>query len=113
MNDQEKGWTRIAEHINELPFAGNDIAVIEFEGRKICVARRNGQAFAFSYKCPHACGILAFGHIDSNCHLVCPLHRYRFDMKNGRNVSGEGYYLKHWKVRIDEEGVFIGNQLNG
>jgi len=109
MNEHQPAWQKIAEHINELPFAENDIAVIEFEGRKICVARRDDRAFAFAYKCPHAGGILAHGHIDKNCHLVCPLHRYRFDMQNGRNVSGEGYYLKHWKVRIDEEGVFIAS----
>jgi hypothetical protein len=28
-------------------------------------------------------------------------------MCNGRNVSGEGYYLTHWRVRVDEEGVFV------
>jgi 3-phenylpropionate/trans-cinnamate dioxygenase ferredoxin subunit len=29
-------------------------------------------------------------------------------MKNGRNVSGEGYYLKHWPVVVQEDGVFVG-----
>jgi 3-phenylpropionate/trans-cinnamate dioxygenase ferredoxin subunit len=29
-------------------------------------------------------------------------------MKNGRNVSGEGYYMKHWPVDVREDGVFIG-----
>jgi 3-phenylpropionate/trans-cinnamate dioxygenase ferredoxin subunit len=29
-------------------------------------------------------------------------------MKNGRNVSGEGYYLKHWPVEVREEGVYVG-----
>jgi 3-phenylpropionate/trans-cinnamate dioxygenase ferredoxin subunit len=29
-------------------------------------------------------------------------------MKNGRNVSGEGYYLKHWPVELRGDGVFVG-----
>lgn len=106
---QNPSWTRIAEHPNELPFAENGIAVVEYEGRKICIGRKGDELFAFAYKCPHAGGILAYGHLDANGHLVCPLHRYRFDICNGRNVSGEGYYLKHWPVRVDEEGVFVGS----
>ncbi len=65
-------------------------------------------AFAFAYKCPHAGGILADGYIDALGNVVCPLHRYKYNMENGRNVSGEGYYLKHWPVELREEGVFVG-----
>jgi 3-phenylpropionate/trans-cinnamate dioxygenase ferredoxin subunit len=109
MNEKEYSWKRIAEHINEIPFAENNIGVIEFEGRKICVAKLNDEYYAFPYTCPHAGGILAYGFIDPQGYVVCPLHRYRFDPQNGRNVSGEGYFLKHWPLRwIEGDGVFIG-----
>ena len=98
---------KIAEHINELPFSDNNIAVVEVSGKKICVAKYKDQLFAFAYKCPHAGGLLAYGHIDTNGNVVCPLHRYKYDICNGRNVSGEGYYLKHWRVNQNEEGVFV------
>lgn len=100
-------WHKIADHINELDFAKNDIAVAELKGKKICIARYKDSVFAFAYKCPHAGGILADGHIDAMGNIVCPLHRYKYDLRNGRNVSGEGYYLKHWPVEIREEGVFV------
>ncbi len=29
-------------------------------------------------------------------------------MQNGRNVSGEGYYLKHWPVEAREDGIYVG-----
>jgi 3-phenylpropionate/trans-cinnamate dioxygenase ferredoxin subunit len=29
-------------------------------------------------------------------------------MKNGRNVTGEGYYLKHWPVEVRDDGVYVG-----
>ncbi len=99
--------TRITEHISDLEFGNNNIAVAELRGRKICIARHQDEFYAFAYKCPHAGGILAHGWIDPLGHLVCPLHRYRYSMANGRNVSGEGYYLKHWKVIINEEGVWV------
>jgi nitrite reductase/ring-hydroxylating ferredoxin subunit len=40
--------------------------------------------------------------------IVCPLHRYKFSLVNGRNVSGEGYYLKTYPVEQREDGLYIG-----
>ena len=52
--------------------------------------------------------LLADGYIDALGNIVCPLHRYKYNMENGRNVSGEGYYLKHWLVECREDGVYVG-----
>jgi len=100
-------WIKIADHINELSFSDNHIAVAELKGKKICIGRFNEKYFAFAFKCPHAGGILADGHIDALGNVVCPLHRYKYDMGNGRNTSGEGYYLKHWPLEIRDNGVFV------
>lgn len=100
-------WHKLAEHPNELDFGGNNIAIAEVNGKKICVGQHRDNFFAFAYKCPHAGGILAQGFIDAFGHIVCPLHRYRFDLKNGRNTSGEGYYLTHWPVEWREEGLYV------
>jgi nitrite reductase/ring-hydroxylating ferredoxin subunit len=91
-----------------LPFGDNGIAVVELKGKKICAAKLNNEVFAFAYKCPHAGGILADGYIDGLGNVVCPLHRYKYDIKNGRNSSGEGYYLKHWPVDLRDDGVYVG-----
>ena len=106
-------WHKIADHINELNFSGNHIAVTEMNGRKICIAKFREGIFAFAYKCPHAGGILADGYIDALGNIVCPLHRYKYDLKNGRNTSGEGYYLKHWSVEIREDGVYVASETGG
>jgi 3-phenylpropionate/trans-cinnamate dioxygenase ferredoxin subunit len=101
-------WYKVAEHINEIDFAGNNIGVIKVDGKKICIGKFNEEVFAFAYKCPHAGGILGDGFIDALGNVVCPLHRYKYDMKNGRNVTGEGYYLKHWPIEQREDGVYVG-----
>ena len=106
-------WYKIADHINELDFSDNNIAVTEMNGKRICIARFNQQVFAFAYKCPHAGGILADGYIDALGNIVCPVHRYKYDMKNGRNVSGEGYYLRHWPVEVREDGVYVEMEMRG
>ncbi|MEI2737853.1 MAG: Rieske 2Fe-2S domain-containing protein [Chitinophagaceae bacterium] len=113
MTEKKYTWHKIADHINELNFAPNNIAVAEVKSKKICIGKHNDAAFAFAYKCPHAGGIMADGYIDALGNIVCPLHRYKYNMENGRNVSGEGYYLKHWPVELRENGVFVGMEESG
>jgi 3-phenylpropionate/trans-cinnamate dioxygenase ferredoxin subunit len=113
MTEKKYTWHKIADHINEIDFGENNIGVTEVKGKKICVAKFNNDVFAFAYKCPHAGGILADGYIDATGNVVCPSHRYKYNLQNGRNVSGEGYYLKHWPVEIRKEGVFVGIESSG
>ena len=101
-------WIRIAGSVAEIPFGNNGIAEISAEGKMICVSRFKESLFAFAHKCPHASGPLAEGYVDALGNVVCPLHRYRFCPANGRNISGEGYYLKHWPLEVRENGVFVG-----
>ena len=108
MQQETLRWIKIADSPKEILFNSSHIAEIEADGKRICIGTFNGQLFAFAYKCPHAGGYFAEGYIDVLGNVVCPIHRYKFCMKNGRNISGEGYYLKHWPVDVREDGVFVG-----
>src|SRR5437899_3303922 len=99
---------KIANSPEEIDFGVNNLAPITAGGKKICVARHHDKLFACIAQCPHASGILADGFIDPMSNIVCPLHRYKYDLKNGRNVSGEGYYLKTYPVEIRDDGVYVG-----
>jgi nitrite reductase/ring-hydroxylating ferredoxin subunit len=100
-------WHKISESVAELRFASNDIAIANCGDKKICIAWYKDRLYAFAYTCPHASGIMADGYIDALGNIVCPVHRYKFNLQNGRNTSGEGYYLKHWAVEIREDGVYV------
>ncbi len=105
---KELEWIKIAGSINEIAFGANGIAEIIAEGKTLCIGLWKDELFAFASKCPHAGGAFAAGYIDALGNVVCPLHRYKFCLKNGRNVSGEGYYLKRWPVTVSTDGVFAG-----
>lgn len=100
-------WTKIAEHPNELGFGSNNIAVVEVNGKKVCVGKHQDKFFGFAHKCPHAGAPMVNGFIDPLGNVVCPLHRYKFSMKTGFNTSGEGFHLKTWPVDWLEDGVYI------
>ena len=83
------------------------MAEFELGGRLLCLGRHNGALYAFAAKCPHASARFTGGYIDARGNVVCPLHRYKFCIRNGRNVTGEGYFLKHWKVEERSDGVYV------
>ncbi|ASZ10214.1 nitrite reductase (NAD(P)H) small subunit [Chitinophaga pendula] len=107
---KEYNWHRVAASDADMIIAENEITVRELNGKKICCTRYEGKLYAFAYKCPHASGIMADGYIDDTGNVVCPLHRYRFALRNGYNTSGEGYYLKTYPVELREDGVYIGQE---
>ncbi len=106
-------WHKIAQVPSELVFGANNLAEIEVAGKKICLAKTINSLVACSATCPHAGGIMCKGFLDNNENIVCPIHRYVFSLTNGRDISGEGYFLKTYPVRIEEDGVFIGFEERG
>jgi 3-phenylpropionate/trans-cinnamate dioxygenase ferredoxin subunit len=104
-------WHKIAEKEEEIIVGENGIAVVEIQKKKICITKFREEWFAFPYTCPHAGGILAGGYIDKTGNIVCPLHGYRFSLKNGRNMSGEGFYMKTFPIEIRGNGIFIGMEI--
>ncbi|MFZ9661492.1 MAG: Rieske (2Fe-2S) protein [Chitinophagaceae bacterium] len=105
-------WKRIAASADEIIFQENNIAVVQCEGKNICIGKNNNQLHGFAYKCPHASGIMANGFIDAIGNVVCPLHRYKFNMSNGRNVSGEGYHLRTYPIEQRDDGVYLGMETS-
>ena len=106
-------WHKIADAENEIALAENGIAVVEIKGKKICLTKFQEQWFGFAFKCPHAGGMLGNGYIDLTGNIVCPVHRYKFSLKNGRNTSGEGFYMKTFPTDIRPEGIYIGLESGG
>jgi len=108
MGEPKYTWYKIAESENELQFNSNNLLVTIANKKKITIARHKGKLHACGYICPHAGGILTDGHIDAQGNIVCPLHHYRFNIENGRNTSGEGYFLKAYKIEVRDDGVYVG-----
>ena len=106
-------WHKIADAVNAFLFAENNLCVAEINGKEITLAKYKGALFACAYKCPHAGSMLADGYVDALGNIVCPLHRYKFNLQNGRNISGEGYYLTTYAVDVREDGVYIGFEEKG
>jgi len=112
MKEKKYKWHKIANTSDELIFQPNNLLQIEVAGKNVCLAKGD-QLYACAAKCPHAGGIIADGFINESAIITCPLHRYKFSLVNGRNVSGEGFFLKTYPIKNDAEGIYIGIEETG
>jgi nitrite reductase/ring-hydroxylating ferredoxin subunit len=113
MADKNHTWHKIAGSLAEMAFSAEGFAEVEVEGKTICITLHNESLYACAPKCPHAGGIMSEGYLDAMGNIVCPVHRYKFSLETGRNVSGEGYHLKTFPVELREDGVFVGIPASG
>lgn len=113
MDEASKNWHKVAENEAELNWQDNHMCLVQAGGKTITLARFNGQLSAFAHTCPHASGIMADGYINAAGQVTCPLHRYRFNINNGRNTSGEGYFLKTYPIESRPDGIYIGIEDKG
>ena len=108
MSTKKYQWFKIANSQDELVFPAGNLLAVEVNRKKITLAKYKDDLFACAFACPHAGGIMAEGNLDATGNIVCPIHRYRFNLQNGRNTSGEGYYLTTYPIEIREDGVYAG-----
>lgn len=82
--------------------------LLELKGRKICLLRTKEGLFAVQDKCPHNGASLSRGLCSPKNEIICPLHRYSFDLKSGKATSGGAYALQTYPIEWREDGIWLG-----
>ena len=100
-------WHKIAETITDLFVDENPIAEIDLGEKKVCIIKWKDEIKACAEKCPHAGAKMVDGYLDALGNIVCPLHKYKFNLEKGRNITGEGYFLKTYLVEQRADGIYI------
>ena len=99
-------WYKIASGESDIILKPNNISEIVVGSKVLCIAKGVKGWYAFAQKCPHAGGFMSEGYLDPADNIVCPLHRYKFNLANGRNTL-EGYYLKTFPLEIRPDGIYV------
>ena len=128
MGTKKYKWHKVAETAADLQWTAGNVSEVEVEGKKLCVARSgsdgaggSGSAgsgsveewYGFAHTCPHAGAPMTDGYMSGGCNVVCPVHNLKFNLKNGRDVNGEGYTLKTYPVEVRGDGVYLGVEESG
>jgi len=84
-----------------------EVRLLEADGTKIALCRRNEKFFALSNFCPHLTGNLGEGTLEGD-ELVCPEHFWRFKIHSGRCVSMPNKPAHTFPVQIEDGWVLVG-----
>ncbi|TDH20692.1 (2Fe-2S)-binding protein [Segetibacter sp. 3557_3] len=106
-------WHKVADNIAAINWNTENLSVFSIGERQLLLAKVNGKVYACTNRCPHASGAFSQGFLDAQGNIVCPLHKYKFSLQNGLNVTGEGYRLKIYAVEERPSGIFVGIQEQG
>jgi nitrite reductase (NADH) small subunit len=76
-------------------------------GRTIALARdEDGGFHAVDNVCAHLGGPLGRGYVDGD-RLVCPLHSWEYELRDGSCAMLPGFCLPRFAVRIDGDDVLV------
>ena len=67
--------------LEELPPGGRKL--VKFTNLEIALFNIKGVVYAIKNRCPHRSGPLIRGFIDSTGGIKCPMHGWRFDLRDG------------------------------
>ncbi len=97
-------WYKIPETISiDKPF----IKKVKAGNKSICLIGYEGNIFALSARCPHAGGDLSAGWC-TNKKLICPIHRYSYDLDTGKGSQGQNDYIDSFPVKIIDGAIWVG-----
>lgn len=86
----------------------NKTIAIEAGEKRLCLLRTNEGFYAFDEKCPHQGLPLTRGGFCEDGKIVCPFHRYAWDLRTGRETRGQEPNIRLYQVRQDEHGLHVG-----
>ena len=103
-------WFKLFESLiaANAQIAEGRVSTISVNNKKICIAHTHEGFFAVQDKCPHNGASLGNGFCTAQGSIVCPVHRYSFDLKTGRATSGGGDAARTYPLEVREDGIYIG-----
>lgn len=94
--------------INAGELTGKEqITRVNADGKRLCLIQHMGKVYATSARCPHAGADLSDGWC-KNGKLVCPVHRYSYDLETGRGSEGQGDYVPTYPVKLEGNEIYVG-----
>lgn len=99
-------WVKVFESIDEMRILTqyNRNHPLKIQGKALLLVQHQNNFFLVKNKCPHQ-GISLEKASCEDGYIVCPWHRYGFDLKTGR---GAGLHLDNYPLEERENGVYAG-----
>ena len=92
-----------------------DLLDVEVDGEQVLLVHvLDGPVKAYQGMCPHQEVLLADGTWDPDTNrLLCPGHKWEFDLTNGSGLNPTGCQLYEYPVRVEDDRIVLGIPEDG
>lgn len=99
-------FVRVAS-LAEVP--EGELVGVEAEGVLVCLARVEGEVYAFADRCSHRDFPLSNGELDTDdCTVACEWHGARFDLRTGAALSLPATRpIPVYPCRVEDDAVYV------
>jgi len=96
-------WYKVADVADLLtPF----LIKVNAGGKQLCLVNCDEMLYAVSASCPHAGADLSEGWCKKG-KLICPFHRYQYDLNTGRGAPGQNDFIRTYTVEQRGDGIYV------
>ncbi|PAW93970.1 hypothetical protein CKK33_10875 [Mucilaginibacter sp. MD40] len=89
------------------PSAEPFIKKVKVGGKNICIVNYSNTLYAVGATCPHAGAELSGGWCKEG-KIICPFHRYSYDLKTGKGSPGQNDFIDSYPVELRNGEIFVG-----
>jgi 3-phenylpropionate/trans-cinnamate dioxygenase ferredoxin subunit len=100
-------WVKAAA-LSDLP-AGEAVLGVEAAGRRVALARVDGQVYAFADNCSHRDFPLSVGEVDAaSCTVTCEWHGAAFDLRTGEATCPPAFKpIAVFPTKVEDGEVWV------
>jgi len=74
--------------------------------KQLCLVSDGLNVYALASQCPHAGAELSGGWCQDG-KLVCPFHRYSYDLSTGRGSAGQNDFVQTYLTEKRPDGIYV------
>jgi nitrite reductase/ring-hydroxylating ferredoxin subunit len=96
-------WYKVADTAN---LSTSFLIKVNAGGKQLCLINTNEVLYAVAGTCPHAGADLSKGWCEDG-QLICPFHRYKYDISTGRGAPGQNDFIRTYAVELRDDGIYV------
>lgn len=83
------------------------IKKVKVGGKNICIVNYQDSLYGVGAICPHAGAELSGGWCKDG-KIICPFHRYGYDLQTGRGNPGQNDFIETYPIEVRDGQLYVG-----
>lgn len=104
-------WVKVfSEKLFNNDFLEGVVRPLSLKDLDVLCVKLDGELKVFEKSCPHQKASLVNAVYEEGT-VVCPWHKYAFDLETGRDICSAGNTLKIYPTKLEDGYWFVGEEV--